>query len=293
MVAMAGQVGDVCGVRGKERGGDQPETLQPEYQYMWSARYIDAPVLRDKNTDGDDDCLDGDDERLYYLTDANMNPPSPIGFGVAGVTCLVDDAGDAVERYIYDAYGTVTIYNSDWSSTRSESSYDNSILYCGYYRDAETHLDHVRLRYRHPYLGWIQREPDGKYRDGMSLYEYVGSNPFSRSDPFGLESKYIGETAPKDVEIAWSFVSAWQERLSHDRWAKYGLHKGNCCRFIAHSGYAALGEVKTRWGFTPDDWFPKVWDAINKVPLGVPIASKVKRAVNAGEDLTTISPHYS
>jgi len=42
-------------------------TLQPEYQYVWSMRYIDAPVLRDENTDADDVC---DDQRLYSLTSA-------------------------------------------------------------------------------------------------------------------------------------------------------------------------------------------------------------------------------
>ena len=47
-----------------------PESLQPLYQYVWSRRYIDAPVLRDKNTDADGLC---DDERLYYLGDANFN----------------------------------------------------------------------------------------------------------------------------------------------------------------------------------------------------------------------------
>ena len=80
---------------------DQPENLQPDWQYVWSRRYIDAPVLRDKNTDADGLC---DDERLYYLGDANFN-----------VTTLVDTAGDAVERYLYDPYGKATIYDGSWS----------------------------------------------------------------------------------------------------------------------------------------------------------------------------------
>ena len=36
----------------------EPEGLQPECQFVWSVRYIDSPVLRDKNTDADDQ---GDD----------------------------------------------------------------------------------------------------------------------------------------------------------------------------------------------------------------------------------------
>ena len=71
---------------------DQPENLQPDWQYVWSPRYIDAPVLRDKNTDADGLC---DDERLYYLGDANFN-----------VTTLVDTGGDAVERYLYSRTAT-------------------------------------------------------------------------------------------------------------------------------------------------------------------------------------------
>jgi len=156
-----------------------------------------------------------------------------------------DTAGDAVERYVYDAYGTVTIYDDDWSDTRSESSYDNSILYCGYYRDAETHLDCVRHRYRHPYLGWIQREPGGEYRDGMSLYEYVGSNPLRFLDPLGAESSCITrEEALK--RAAWH----WKERAKYWWWSRWDIaNKGrgkqyryNKNQYEKHRDYARWWE---------------------------------------------------
>jgi len=140
-----------------------PEGLDPLYQYVWSMRYIDAP-----------DCIDGGDQRLYYLTDANMN-----------VTCLVDTGGDAVERYLYDPYGAVTFLDGSWSS-RSASAYDNSILFCGYYRDKETGLYHVRHRVYHAQLGrWLHRDPIG-YPDGANLYAYVQSHPTNGLDPSGL-----------------------------------------------------------------------------------------------------------
>ncbi len=155
-----------------------PDGLQPEYQYVWSLRYIDAPVLRDENTDEDDLC---DDERLYYLTDANMN-----------VTCLTDTGGDAVERYVYDPYGNVTVYNSDWSATVAwAASKKNNIRYCGYYFDNETGLYSVRNRTLHPYLGWLQRDPTGQYADGANLYEYVSSNPLGYADPFGAQKEPV------------------------------------------------------------------------------------------------------
>jgi len=150
-----------------------PETLQPEYQYVWSERYIDAPVLRDENTDQDDLC---DDQRLYYTTDANMN-----------VTALLDTAGDAVERYVYNPYGEVEVLDADFSADGDgESDYGNAILYCGYYHDSETGLYHVRHRMYHATLGrWIQRDPAG-YGDGLCLYAYVAGNPSRLLDPLGL-----------------------------------------------------------------------------------------------------------
>jgi RHS repeat-associated protein len=128
-------------------------------QYVWSRRYIDAPVLRDENKDSDDDCTEsGTDERLYYTTDANMN-----------VTALVATDGDVVERYMYDPYGQVLVLNgaddaddqvSEWSEDADNTSdWDNELLFAGYWRDAETGLYHVRNRMYHVRLGlWLQRD---------------------------------------------------------------------------------------------------------------------------------------
>jgi RHS repeat-associated protein len=109
-----------------------PESLQPEYQYVWSQRYIDAPVLRDENTDADSTC---DDDRIYYLGDANFN-----------VTTLVDSDGDALERYVYSPYGVLTIYDATWSNIRSASSYDVEYTYTGRRFDPETELYYYRHR---------------------------------------------------------------------------------------------------------------------------------------------------
>ena len=73
---------------------DQPENLSVHQQTIHSPRYIDAPILRDRDADANSGTgnlgktSSGLEERLYYLTDANMN-----------VTCLIDTTGDAVERY--------------------------------------------------------------------------------------------------------------------------------------------------------------------------------------------------
>ena len=105
-----------------------PESLQPQYQYVWSRRYIDTPVLRDKNTDADGLC---DDERLYYLGDANFN-----------VTTLVNTGGDAVERYVYSPYGVLTIYDATWANTRQCLQLRQRVYL---YRQAVGHRDGIVL----------------------------------------------------------------------------------------------------------------------------------------------------
>jgi hypothetical protein len=70
-------------------------------QWLWDARYIDAPVLRWRDADGDPETGDnGLEETVYFCNDANMN-----------ITALVDATpgsatdGEVVERYAYAAYG--------------------------------------------------------------------------------------------------------------------------------------------------------------------------------------------
>ena len=154
----------------------QPETLQPKHQYVWSQRYIDAAVLRDENTGTNGLC---DDQRLYYLNDANFN-----------VTALLDTNGDAVERYVYSPYGVVTIYDPTWTNTRSASSYDNVTLYTGRELDSETGLYYYRRRVYQAQLGrFISREA---MSGEVSLYDYGTNNPVIQLDPTGRFSQNYG-----------------------------------------------------------------------------------------------------
>lgn len=165
-----------------------PESLQPVYQYVWSIRYIDAVAQRMKNTDSDGLC---DDETLYYLSDANFN-----------VTCLLNQNATVLERYAYDPYGKVRYYDGSWS-TRSTSSYNNSILYTGREYDAETGLYHYRHRYYHGELGrFIGRDPMGFLAGEINLYRYVYDNPAIFVDPSGLQ----GAGAPTSDPGFWAEV---------------------------------------------------------------------------------------
>jgi len=143
----------------------------------WGWAPTPSCAIDDDCTDADWDTGDDPDEHLYYCQDGNYN-----------TTSLVDSYdGAVVERYQYDPYGKVTIYDDDWSDTVAwADSKKNEILYCGYRYDHESRLYHVRHRSYHPTLGrWMQRDRIG-YADGMSMYEYCKSTPLEGLDPLGL-----------------------------------------------------------------------------------------------------------
>jgi RHS repeat-associated protein len=224
-------------------------------QYVWGLGYIDAPILRDRETDGGSA---GPDERLYYTQDGNFN-----------VTALVNPAGQVVERYSYDPYGRVTVRNgaenvdadtagdpaTEWDADPDNASdVDNRLLYCGYRFDSETGLYHVRHRYLHPTLGrWTTRDPLG-YVDGMGLYEYVRSSPLNGLDPLGQwrfwdwvwtgDGNLIEETERQTKDIARKArESAVRTRREGDRESAAQLdrmaasleHEGQNLRSNAHN----------------------------------------------------------
>jgi RHS repeat-associated protein len=156
----------------------------PMEQYVWDIRYVHAPVLLWRDTTNPPD--GNVDETLYYCNDANFN-----------VTALVDVFdGAVVERYMYDPYGKPTVLNGVRDSTgtpttqyqwtpRSTNTFQNAILYSGYYFDDESGLYSVRHRYYDFALGrWTSRDWD--YYEGMNLYEYVGGSPTVHRDAYGL-----------------------------------------------------------------------------------------------------------
>ena len=244
----------------------QTETLHPNYQYVWSPRYVDAVVLRDENTDQDSLC---DDARLYYVADANFN-----------VTALVDTAGDAVERYLYSPYGSVTIYDGTWTNTRASSGYANAVLYTGREYDPETGLYQYRNRYYSAELGRFasrdllalavadvnlqelltiaagglargairtflldvlgERDGSAPTAADTDLYRYCSNGPLTRIDPSGFVAVGI---APGTCVYWYDFVR--YERKPGSHWFSPWGSKWRCVwtiRILAESCDECTGE---------------------------------------------------
>jgi hypothetical protein len=154
---------------------EEKESGTAKRQYVWSPVYIDAMVLRDRDanaTGGDGLQSLGLEERLYAEQDANFN-----------LTSIVNTSGAVQERYLFDPYGTRSIFDSTYSS-RSTSSFVWVYGHQGLKLDVEDALVYARNRSMNLGLArWNQQEPFGAaYVDGGNLYVSYSESPVSNLD---------------------------------------------------------------------------------------------------------------
>ena len=144
-------------------------------QMVWSAAYINAPVLQDTYNAG----VIQPNSRLYFQQDANWNTTAVVGYDATSGTWNV------VQRYVYSPYGTITILNPDFTTAPTGTQPLANNLYQGMSLDPITGLYYERARWYSPSLGtWISQDPL-QYINGANTYQYVGSSPVGRVDPSG------------------------------------------------------------------------------------------------------------
>ena len=156
---------------------------ETDQRYFVFGGYIDEVLVMHDGT--------GD---LYYAHDHLYSP-----------VALFAANGSVVERYEYDAYGQVTIWNAAFTTTYTTSQHGNPYTFTG--RELDTldagsrTLMYYRARTYDPETGrFMQRDPLGvnpdemlsgfvpnfQYADGANMYQYVRSNSMKHTDPFGL-----------------------------------------------------------------------------------------------------------
>jgi RHS repeat-associated protein len=99
--------------------------------------------------------------------------------GLGSTVAITDSTAQIVNAYAYSPYGLLG----------AQETITNPFTYVGQYGVmAESHgLYFMRARYYDPEVGrFINKDPIG-YEGGMNLYGYVGGNPVSWIDPWGLE----------------------------------------------------------------------------------------------------------
>ena len=117
------------------------------------------------------------DSTYFYRKDAQGN-----------ITALIDNSGNVVVRYMYDAWGNHTIALKD--DTYNALATVNPIRYRGYYFDTEIGLYYLQTRYYDPTTGRFVTIDGIAYADpesinGLNLYAYCGNNPVMNVDPTG------------------------------------------------------------------------------------------------------------
>ena len=147
-------------------------------QMVWSAAYINAPVVQDTYSAG----VIQPNSRLYFIQDANWNTTAVVGYDAT------TNSWNVVQRYVYSPYGTITILNPDFTTAPAGTVPMVNNLYQGMANDPVTGLYYERARWYSPSLGtWISQDP-AHYIDGANTYQFVMSDPVGRADPTGLLS---------------------------------------------------------------------------------------------------------
>jgi RHS repeat-associated protein len=142
-------------------------------RYVWSPVYVDALILRDRDTDANGTL----DERLWAVQDANYN-----------VVALVNGSGTVVERYAFDSFGAVTVLNGSWTVIGS-SAYAWQYLHQGGRLDATSGLYHFRMRDYSSTLGrWVTMDPIKYAGNDINLFRSYLNNSITYLDPSGLKS---------------------------------------------------------------------------------------------------------
>jgi len=119
-------------------------------------------------------------EDFYYAHDHLYSP-----------VALIDDEGDVLERYEYDAYGKPYFFEPNLALADTQASdYNNVILFTGrrvdFLDDGDLRLQYSRNRYYDYHTGRWMTQDLLAYIDFMNLYIYVGNNPIAKVDPLGL-----------------------------------------------------------------------------------------------------------
>ncbi|GIW85436.1 MAG: hypothetical protein KatS3mg107_1096 [Gemmataceae bacterium] len=228
-------------------------------QYVWSPVYVDALVLRDRDSDGDGTL----DERLWVVQDANYN-----------VTAIFDNSGNVVERYIYDPFGQATVLDAEWNVWSGGNAYDWLYLHQGGRYDATSGLYHFRFRDYSPILGrWTSLDPLSYAAGDVNLVRYVGNNPTNKTDPSGLlppdslfpineaERKLVDDVNNRKWEDAKQKFMAWYNAEKRDMaWLKELPTPPDRLEFKKVQKCVVAPEPGNRYGTWVEVWEPVLPD---------------------------------
>ena len=109
------------------------------------------------------------------------------------VVAILDSSGNAVAKYLYNAWGVPVLTTFDSGSTDLYAV--NPLRYRGYIYDNETGLYYLQSRYYNPKIGrFISADnypSTGQGLTGNNMFAYCGNNPVAREDDGGEFWNYV------------------------------------------------------------------------------------------------------
>lgn len=160
---------------------------------------------------------------------------------------LVDEQGNLVVEYAYDAWGKQISCTGTLASTLGEA---NPFRYRGYYYDTETGLFYVGARYYDPEIGRFINADDPELLQlfagsdqilATNLFAYALNNPVNHTDPTGEFVQAIVGGVIGAIVGAFTYWLEW----------KLGMRKWNGWFFAGHiilsAGLGAVGAHFRYW----------------------------------------------
>ncbi len=122
---------------------------------------------------------------LISYTDVSAGNTYYYGYDGTGSTrMLMNETGEIVAEYVYDAFGTLI-----YTLNLEPEILSNAYLFHGEQYDSDLGLYYLRARYMHPNTGrfWSMDEYEGNMEETVTINKYVvfGNNPVNNIDPGG------------------------------------------------------------------------------------------------------------
>jgi RHS repeat-associated protein len=160
--------------------------------------------------------------------------------GLGSTRVLADESGVRSGLYNYDAFGNLV---------GQVGGEDNSYLFAGERRDAETGLDYLRARYYDPMLGrFISADAcEGSIGDPTSLHDYLyaHANPVVNTDPSGYVTlnEQLSAFATHTVLASMSYVGGF----GIGTWISGGDPLAIYDQYLAGFAHGASGGLSTQF----------------------------------------------
>ena len=136
------------------------------------------------------------------------------------IVALVNQSGNVVAKYVYDAWGNGKVCNASGTENTSSSFIGNinPFRYRGYYYDVETGLYYLQTRYYDPQVGRFLNADSVDYIapdliGGLNLYAYCNNNPVY-SPSYTASPQIKGIRATTSGKIHYSVVHQHHPYLS-------------------------------------------------------------------------------